>query len=245
MNKELVFLRTFAIAAVIGMIFLTVLVMRKSGNQKFGEIDVERINIIEKDGTVRLIITNVDRFPTGQDVINGIPSHDFRSKTAGMLFFNNDGMECGGLIFSGMKAENKHEQGLSFTYDQYDGDQVMQILTQDYLKGDQRIVRSTLVFNDRIPTESLTTVLKQNWKGLSPEEIDSKVKELSKQGLIGGSVRRIMLGKSQNLNDGLFLFDEKGKPRAMFYVDAENNAKLEFFDEAGNIIASFPEKKKN
>jgi len=30
----------------------------------------------------------------------------------------------------------------------------------------------------------------------------------------------------------------------MFYVDKENNAKLDFFDEKGNTIASFPEKKK-
>ncbi|MCL2683356.1 MAG: hypothetical protein FWE63_07760 [Bacteroidales bacterium] len=244
MNKELVFLRTFAVAMAIGMTFVISTAMKNSGNQKFTEIDVERINIVEKDGTVKMIITNVDRFPTGQDVINGIPSHDFRPKMAGMLFFNNDGMECGGLVFAGLKAENGHEQGLSFTYDQYDGDQVMQILTQDYQQGDQRMVRSTLVFNDRKPTESMSTVLKQNWEGLSPEEMESKFGELAEQGLIGGAVPRIMLGKSQSLNDGLFLYDDKGKPRAMFYVDKENNAKLDFLDEKGNVIASFPEKKK-
>ena len=31
-------------------------------------------------------------------------------------------------------------------------------------------------------------------------------------------------------------------PRAMFYVDKENNAKLDFFDDKANIISSFPEK---
>ena len=240
MNKELVFLRTFAVAMAIGVVFITTSAFKKSENLKFTEIDVERINIVEKDGTVRLIITNEDRFPTGQDVINGIPSHDFRPKMAGMLFFNNDGMECGGLVFAGLKAENGHEQGLSFTYDQYDGDQVMQILTQDYQQGDQRMVRSTLVFNDRKPTESLSTVLKQNWEGVSLEEMESKFVELSEQGLIGGAVPRIMLGKSPNLNDGLFLYDDKGKTRAMFYVDNGNSAKLDFLDEEGNIIASFP-----
>jgi len=243
MNKELVFLRTFAIATVIGMVIVVITAMNKSGNKKFTEIDVERINIVEKDGTVKMLITNSDRFPTSKNEINGIPSHDFRTRTPGILFFNNDGMEAGGLIFDGVKTENGHQQGLSLTYDQYDGDQVMQLLTQDYMQGDKRVVRSTLVFNDRIPTESLSTVLKQT-RGMSLEEAKSKIEELAEQGLIG-VVPRLMIGKSRDQNNGLFLFDDKGTPRAMFYVDKENNAKLDFFDEEGNIIASFPEKKKN
>lgn len=54
MNKELIFLRTFAFTAVIGIIFLTASAFSTDGRQKFTEIDVERINIIEKDGTVNL-----------------------------------------------------------------------------------------------------------------------------------------------------------------------------------------------
>jgi len=52
------------------------------------------------------------------------------------------------------------------------------------------------------------------------------------------------LGKSRSENNGLFLFDSKGMPKAMFYVDKENIAKLDFFDDKGNAIASFPDKKK-
>jgi DNA-binding LytR/AlgR family response regulator len=51
MNRELIFLRAFAAFAVIGMIFITSTAFEKKGNQKFSEIDVERINIVEKDGT--------------------------------------------------------------------------------------------------------------------------------------------------------------------------------------------------
>ncbi len=63
MNKEIVLLRTFAVAAVVGMIFITSTAFKKSGNPKFTEIDVERINIVEKDRTVKMVITNVERFP--------------------------------------------------------------------------------------------------------------------------------------------------------------------------------------
>lgn len=76
-----------------------------------------------------------------------------------------------------------------------------------------------------------------------PKAAEAKYKEYEAQGLVGG-VPRLMLGKSRSENNGLFLFDNKGMPKAMFYVDKQNNAKLDFFDEKGNIIASFPEIKK-
>jgi len=244
MKNELVFLRAFAFASVIGLIFLSALVFKKSGNQKFGEIDVERINIVEKDGTVKLIITNVERFPTGQDIINERPTNETRQKMSGMVFFNEEGMECGGLIYSGQKKENGHIAGLSLTFDQYDGDQVMQLLTQDYQQGDKRVVFSSLMFNDRPAKESqlkMFEIVKElrELQEKDPHEMVRKYKEYEEQGLLGGATR-VYLGKTREQDNGLFLFDDKGTPRAMFYVDKENNAKLNFLDENGNIIASFP-----
>ena len=93
MNKELIFLRTFALGTVVAVFFLGGTAFRKSGNQRFSEIDVERINIVEKDGTVKMIITNVERFPTGKDSLNGRPTNESRKKRAGMLFFNEEGIE--------------------------------------------------------------------------------------------------------------------------------------------------------
>lgn len=248
MNRELVFLRTFAFATVIGMVLLTASAFRKTGNYRFSEIDVERINIIEKDGTVKMIITNVERFPNGAEIINDRPTNEDRKKRSGMLFFNEDGIECGGFIYDGQKNENGHSAGLSLTYDQYDGDQVMQLLTQDYRQGDQRFVSSTLSFNDRPAKESqlqsdeIMRELEELGKK-DPQAMEAKYKEYEEQGIIG-AVRRVMLGKSPGQQDGLFLFDNKGKARAMFYVDKENNAKLDFYDGKGKVIASFPEQTK-
>lgn len=248
MNRELAFLRAFAVVAVIGMISITSTAFKKSDNQKFSEIDVERINIVEKDGTVKMIITNVERFPNGSEKINNLPTNEDRKKRSGMLFYNEDGLETGGFIYDGRKTENGHSAGLSLTYDQYDGDQVMQLLTQDVGQGDKRSVSSTLAFNDRPNRESQikTIEIMQELEVLrksDPKAMREKYKEYEAQGLVGG-VPRIMLGKSRSQNNGLFLFDDKGMPRAMFYVDKENNAKLDFFDEKGNIIASFPEQTK-
>jgi hypothetical protein len=247
MNREIIFLRSFAVATVIGMILISSSAFKKFGNTKFTEIDVERINIIEKDGTVKMIITNVDRFPNGKEMINNKPTNEDRKKRSGMLFFNEDGIECGGFIYDGKRSTNGHSSGLSLTYDQYDGDQVMQLLTQDQGQGNNRFVSSGLMFNDRPSKESqqqTARIMKEldELGKKDPKAAEEKYKAYEAQGLVGGAPR-IMLGKSRSENNGLFLFDNKGMPRAMFYVDKDNQAKLDFYDDKGQTIASFPEKK--
>ena len=246
MNREVIFLRTFAICTVASLMALTLSSFKKNGNQRFTEIDVERINIVEKDGTVKMILTNVDRFPNGTTTINNRPTTEDRKKRSGMLFFNEDGMECGGFIYDGTKNENGHSSGLSLTYDQYDGDQVMQLLTQDYQQGDKRMVSSSLAFNDRPAKESQikTAAIMKELEALrktDPKEMQRKLKEYEQQEVVGG-VPRVLLGKTRSQNNGLFLFDDQGKPRAMFYVDKDNNAKLDFLDDKGAVITSFPQK---
>jgi hypothetical protein len=204
--------------------------------------------VLEKDGTVKMVITNVERFPNGSDKINSRATNEDRKKRSGMLFFNEDGIECGGFIYDGQKNANGHSSGLSLTYDQYDGDQVMQLLTQDYQEGDKRFVSSGLMFNDRPTKESQSRTAKimkelDELGKKDPKAAEEKYKTYEAQGLIGGAPR-VMLGKSRSENNGLFLFDNKGMPRAMFYVDKENNAKLDFFDEKGNVIASLPKQGK-
>jgi hypothetical protein len=247
MNREIIFLRSFAVATVIGMILISSSAFKQFGNTKFTEIDVERINIIEKDGTVKMIITNVDRFPNGKELINNKPTNEDRKKRSGLLFFNEDGIECGGFIYDGKRSANGHSSGLSLTYDQYDGDQVMQLLTQDQGQGNKRFVSSGLMFNDRPSKESqqqTTRIMKEldELGKKDPKAAEEKYKAYEAQGLVGGAPR-IMLGKSRSENNGLFLFDNKGMPRAMFYVDKDNQAKLDFYDDKGQTIASFPEKK--
>jgi hypothetical protein len=242
LNRELVFLRTFAACVVGGILLISMYAFKTNENRKFGTIDVERINIVEKDGTVKMVITNVEHFPTKGDSINNRVYHE-RKKRSGMLFFNEDGIECGGFIYDGTKKENGHSAGLSLTYDQYDGDQVMQLKTIDSKKGDKRIVSSILSFNDRAihETQEGTTILNEELQSIKdPKERRKKYKEYKEKGLLGATTR-IMLGKTRGESNGLFLFDDKGKPRAQFFIDKDNNVKLEAYNKDGKIISSWPE----
>src|SRR5690606_12971006 len=68
----------------------------------FEEIDVKRINIREDDGTLRMIVSNTTRFP---GIIFRGKHHPHPNRTtAGILFFNDEGTENGGLIFGGKKV---------------------------------------------------------------------------------------------------------------------------------------------
>lgn len=58
-------------------------------NQKFEEIDVERINVVEKDGKVKMVISNAARQHPGAVDGKLIPREQGRA--AGMIFFNERG----------------------------------------------------------------------------------------------------------------------------------------------------------
>jgi hypothetical protein len=246
MKKEILLLRSFAVASAAGVLLLSNLAFKNNGPQQFDEITVHRINIVEPDGTVKMVITNADKFPNGQTPVNGRTLTQDRKKRSGMLYFNEDGVECGGFIYDGKKKAEGHSAGMSLTYDQYDGDQVMQLLTTDEKTKGRRYVSSSLVFNERPVNESMATVAKINDEinqlaKTSESAAQKKYDEYKAQGLIGATPR-IMLGKSRSENNGLFLFDSKGMPRAMFYIDKNNNAQLDFLDENGKSVFSLPKK---
>src|SRR5688572_15649972 len=87
---------------------------------RFGAIQVERIDVVEPDGTRRLMITSAGRFPT-----------DHRAAMAGMLFFNSDGIENGGLVIEGSKKDGKVEQVVHLSMDRYDQDQTVVLRHQE------------------------------------------------------------------------------------------------------------------
>src|ERR1700742_2839979 len=94
--------------------------------QTFDQIDVRRINVVEPDGTLRLVISSKADFP-GIIIKGKETPHPDRS-TAGMLFFNDEGTENGGLIFGGSKdKQGKVTSYGHLSFDQYEQDQVFSI----------------------------------------------------------------------------------------------------------------------
>src|SRR5687767_1962305 len=77
---------------------------------KFSEIDVERINIREPNGTLRMVISNTARTPG--IIWRGVERpHPSGRRSAGMLFFNEEGTENGGLSFGGQRGPDGRVSG--------------------------------------------------------------------------------------------------------------------------------------
>jgi hypothetical protein len=101
-----------------------------SRNAKFDEITVQRIKIVEPDGTLRMIISNHARFP---GIIVRGKEEPFDRPQAGMLFYNDEGSENGGLIFGGHRNSKGEivDSGGSLTFDKYDANQIVQLAGVD------------------------------------------------------------------------------------------------------------------
>ena len=95
--------------------------------KRFDEITVHRINIVEPDGTIRMVLTNKDAAP-GVYIKNKEYAHETRH-TAGLLFFDDEGTEDGGLIYGLTKDHNGHvtESNVHLSFDKYMQDQIFTI----------------------------------------------------------------------------------------------------------------------
>ena len=105
--SQLRLLKIYAAAMTIVFAVLCLTALAPSTHkQKFGEIDAERINIVDANGSPQLIISNKDRFP--EPVANGRELKGMRSvRPAGLVFYDAKGNEAGGLAtFQMEKGKN-------------------------------------------------------------------------------------------------------------------------------------------
>ena len=200
-----------------------------SKKASFDELDVKRINLIEPDGTVRLIISNKASFP-GLIVKGKEYTHD--RQTAGMIFFDDEGTENGGLIFGGSKDKNgKVESWGHLSFDQYQGDQVM-VLEGGENDG-QRYAGIKFVDQPDIPINLVTDALK----------LPSDQRQASMQQIFSGKNKaqaRVYLGKQPDHGAGLQLRDAEGRDRIVLKVAGDGNPSMQFLDDQGKVVAQFP-----
>lgn len=191
------------------------------GPARFTEIDVQRINVREPDGTLRMVISNQTAFPEipyrGREVPH--PGRD----TAGMLFMNEEGTEVGGLVFGGKNADGVRSSGGSLTFDGYEQDQTVQIM--GFQQGARRV--SGVFVNDR-PEESIDYDVLTRLSGLTPEQQQAAMLAANMDGQ-----PRAFLGRQGSGASELVLRDGAGRARLVLSVAADGGARITFRDENG------------
>jgi hypothetical protein len=231
--KDVRFLKVYAaVATLLCVVFFLTAFTSQSERQKFDEIDVERINVVEKDGKLRMVISNAQRQHPG--IVDGklIPRKDGRP--AGMIFFNERGDESGGLIFGGDTGKGQFG---SLTFDKFRGDQTIAV---QHLEGSNGDYFSGLFFNDEnISTPERLAKVEAIRRLPSAEARQAAEKEMNDKGEF--LVNRLIIGKGRNKSALISLRDAKGKERIQISVTADGTPKINFLDEKGAVTYSLPE----
>ncbi len=215
-------------------LFLGVIAWGQAGAERkvtsFVEIDVQRINVREPDGTLRMTISNA---ATAPGLIFKGTEHAFPNRqAAGILFFNDEGTENGGLLFGGAKRGQNVGSGGHLSFDQYEQDQVVS-LDQTEEHGRRR---AGLTFFDRPATPiPLELIDKVN----TPAGID-EFETLAKAG--GFGYPRLFIGKTEDRDSTVVLRDAKGLARLKLTVTPAGAASIEFMDESGKVVRRIAEK---
>ena len=233
LRRELWFLRAYAIVSGVVLTILTTAAFRQSA-QTFGEITVGRINVADADGTLRMVISNKDRMHPG--VMDGV-TIDRPRPVAGMLFFNDEGDEVGGLTFTGRTGEKTRSANSGLMFDQLNQDQTIGI---SYSETDGRRNAGFTVW-DRAdsPLSDLIRQLNDANKMTDAAAKDARLKAIRASAPPGP--RRVFVGKNQDRSATVSLADADGRPRLRLTVDAAGNPRIEFLDETGKVVTKIPQ----
>jgi len=203
-----------------------------AGSNHFKEITAERINIVERDGRVRMVLSNRELQHPG--AMDGKQLAD-RGRPAGMIFFNDAGDECGGLVYDG----DKKSASMTYSVDQWKNDQVMQMQYAQENENGKPVKSYGLRMWERNDDFTLTKLMNyiDSLKKLNNNAAyKAGLAKLRSEGL--WPRQRLFAGRMENGDVGLFLSDSKGEPRLKIFIDSVDNPVIQSLDARGRVIST-------
>jgi len=233
LEKKINFLMAYAFLSTLFIIFFALSSFRqKDGIEKLDELIVKKITVVGEDNLPRMVLSNETRQHSGR--MNG-KEWPKRERPSGIIFFNNQGDECGGLVYQTKDKDGKIISGMSFTMDNYKDDQVVQILNDEYYANGKSSIERGISINqypDGTNIDVRNKKLEELEKIKDEKEREQKISELMQK---EGSVNRLFIGKTRGNSSGLFLAGPDGKPKMMIYVDEKGDPKIQTFNEKGEV----------
>jgi hypothetical protein len=196
---------------------------------RYAELDVERLNVVEPSGRVRLVLSNKPRSPAG--VIGGktVPGHE--GTRPGVIFYNDDGDECGGLVF----GNDGPRAGAGFFFDQFHQDQTVGVVYQE--TNGKRMAGVRVWDRGETPlVDDLDNFVKLQSMPDGPEKRKLAAEVAGRQ----RAATRVFIGKTEERDAKVVLSDDQGRPRLALVVSAAGAARIDFLDEKGKTTGSFP-----
>ena len=243
-QKQIRYLTVYAIVSSIFLIIALSLIFkmdRHTENLSVEELTAKRINIVEPNGLPRLVLSNVEKSPANLNHGNpfGIPG----GNRGGLIFYDDEATECGGLVFSGRKdSSGKYFASGHFSFGQYNQNQVLYLQYLDD-NGDRKTGLYVDDWHNSPPYPEFRRTYKETEKLPKGPERDAKLKELLEPANSDPAfAHRVFIGKDADKSALINLADKKGKTRIQLIVDSTGEAKINFLDPTGKIVYSLPNK---
>jgi hypothetical protein len=203
------------------------------------ELTTERLNVVGHGGRSAVVIANAERLPGS--VMNGRERREER-RGAGLLFYNDDGNEAGGLILDSKRQDDTLVRAFGqLSLDRFESDQVAALRyiesaggweaglqVSHYPRGNVAEWHLALDSIDRLTT---------------PAVRDSARRALRRRFFREGKweVPRLFAGE-RGRTAAVELRDMRGRERIRLTVDSLGAAKLEFLDSTGAVTHRLPER---
>ena len=207
--------------------------------QTFDEITVHRINVVEPDGTVRMVLSNKASAP-GAFIKNKEYAHDTR-KSAGLLFYDDEGTEDGGLIYGVERGADGKVNGsnVHLSFDKYMQDQMFTVDAgtedgKDYSEMTMQD-RGDYPITEAMEAQHRIEALPESERGAAWEKFRTSHP---------GDAKRVVLGKAEDGSSQLVLKDAEGKDRIVMRVTAQGGATVRVLGADGKVVDEMPREAK-
>lgn len=229
-RRHLYVLHAYVVLSLLVFVVLALSAFRQApAPQKFTELTAERINIVDADGTLRLVISNKDRMHPG--VIGGKVIQRSRP-VAGLLFFNDKGDEAGGLTVTGREVNGRRAASAGIMFDQLDQDQTIGF---DYSENNGRRTAGFKVW-DR-PDSPLSDVVDQlNAANAIKDAAEREAAVARVRAAAPKAAQRVFVGKTGERVASVILADDQGRGRLALTVAPDGTASIEFLDDQGRVV---------
>jgi hypothetical protein len=234
LRRDLRAMRGLALLNALAFVFLASAALRqRAASQTFDEITVQRLNVVDANGTLRLVASNKDRMHPG--VMDGI-TIDRPRPVAGLIFFNDEGDEVGGLTVTGQEREGQRRANAILAFDQIKQDQTVAI-TYSETNGQRSAGLQVWDRSERRLSELIAKLNAANAIG-DPAAREKAVQAARAEAPAGP--RRVFVGKTTERAAVVSLADANGKPRLSLKVEADGAASIEFLDGDGKVVQRIP-----
>jgi hypothetical protein len=234
-QRQLRFLRRYTIISTTALAILGLAAYAEPGRRRFDEIDVSRINVLEADGTPRLVITNTARSPGLIDKRQPFGDPGRAGTRPGIFFYNDEGTENGGLTVAGRRVNGRVSARAGLSFDRYEQEDVVML---DYEEsGATHSQGLRIADRSSQPLKAILAAWSPIQQMAPGSARDSATRAFAaKYGDRAGGAVRLFVGRDTTSEAVLDLKDARGRTRLRLAVDTAGVPSIDFLDERGRVL---------